>query len=258
MVETFNFESKEVYTVSIEFRTSILTSHNGKEQRNSLAQYPTKVFALKFAKNKANVEAIEAFIKTIGGRHQQFNWSPKIKHSSQTPRTYLCRLADDSIQQKINHTGYNTFSLAFETIDTNPYTGSSQLVWGQTNYSEGTWAGGDLSVFNQAYSFAYETSLKHNTIIDNLITANRAVNKAWANPKRTWNLEFKKNPDSKRILEEFFLDKKGKWRAFEFEWAANKGGDGNIYNVRFDTDKLDFIDNYLGYSSTTLPIIEVF
>ena len=82
----------------------------------------------------------------------------------------------------------------------------------------------------------------------------------------TYILAISANDDPEAELERmrsFFIARKGRFRAFNFQWKKQDengrplGGNDQWYIVRFDTDKLDFKIDQLGYKTFTVPIVQV-
>jgi hypothetical protein len=112
--------------------------------------------------------------------------------------------------------------------------------------------------FNFYYKRAYTASVKFNTIVDETFSAKEQRRDVWTNPRRKWILEFEKNKLDREALVNFFIAQKGRKKAFNWTWAVDKGGDDVTYLVRFDTDELQLDVLEMGYSTFSLPIIQVF
>lgn len=232
----FTWTPKQVYTAGIEFRTGIFEAFSGKEVRTSETKYPIRRWRLKFDKNNTELAEIRSYINSLKGRFSTFQWVWPTSHGGDG-NTYLCRLAADNMITNMQHLGYSSFELVFEAIDENAYD--------------------DLTAFTEAHNVEYEQQEQHSTVIDNTIVANQAVNIAWESARKRWNLQFEKNQVSRKWLENFFIAKKGRFKEWTFTWSSELGGDGENYQVRFDTDSIDFDISYLGFGTFTIPIIEV-
>lgn len=112
--------------------------------------------------------------------------------------------------------------------------------------------------FNFNYNKAYTASVQFNTLVDEKFTGKEQRRDSWTNPRRKWNLEFEKNQVDREALVNFFIAQKGRKNAFNWTWDADKGGDGQTYLVRFDTDELQLDILELGYSRFSITLIQVF
>jgi len=112
--------------------------------------------------------------------------------------------------------------------------------------------------FNFPYKKAYSSFVEFNTIIDEKFTGSEQRRNAWTNPRRKWNIELELNKINRESLVNFFIAQKGKFKAFNFVWQTDKGGDGETYLVRFDTDELNLNILPKGYATFSIPIIQVF
>jgi len=117
-----------------------------------------------------------------------------------------------------------------------------------------------MDIFNIKYNSAYQSSIQFKTQLTNEYTANEQRNSLWTNPLSSWTLQFEKTPEAFNNLKAFFVAQKGKGKAFYFTWEIDKGGDGQQYKVRFDTDILDFnmqVTNKNGYATFSLKLVQV-
>lgn len=110
--------------------------------------------------------------------------------------------------------------------------------------------------------YTYTASTEFKTIVDDHFSGNEQRRDEWTNPRRTWVLEFSKTPDTLRTFDKFFVRQKGKKRAFKWTWnkivdGMDTGGNDITYNVRFDTDKIDYSIMEMGYSTFKVTIIQV-
>ena len=232
----FTWKPKTIYTSAIEFRTEIFEAFSGKEARTSQTRYPIRRWRLKFAKNNSELSEIRAYINSLKGRFSTFQWQWKTAYGGDG-NTYICRLSSDNMITTMQHMGFGDFELVFEAIDENAYN--------------------DLTAFTEAHNIDYEQQEQHSTKVDDKIVANMAVNVQWEATRKRWNLQFEKNEVSRKWLENFFISKKGKYKEWTFNWSSALGGDDQDYQVRFDTDTLDFDVTYQGFGTFTIPIIEV-
>lgn len=111
--------------------------------------------------------------------------------------------------------------------------------------------------FNFEYKQAHVSSVAFNTIVDDTFTGGEQRRDLWSNPRYKWKLDFEKDKIDTQSLLAFFVAQKGKKNAFNWTWDSNKGGDGNTYLVRFDTDQLDLNILEMGYSTFSINIVQV-
>lgn len=113
------------------------------------------------------------------------------------------------------------------------------------------------------YNRAHVSGVQFKTEIDGEYTANEQRNKLWTNPRRSWVLDFEKTKDGYQELEDFFILCGGRFRAFNWKWAATDkygrpaGGNGVTYLVRFDTDEIKPTIDSLGGRFISIPIVQV-
>jgi len=113
-------------------------------------------------------------------------------------------------------------------------------------------------VFNFNYNRAYTASVEFKTIVDEATSGKEQRRDMWTKPQRRWMLECDKNKVDREELVNFFIAQKGQKKAFNWNWAADKGGDGQTYKVRFAVDKLELNILELGYSNFKIELVEVF
>jgi hypothetical protein len=109
----------------------------------------------------------------------------------------------------------------------------------------------------------YTASVEFKTEVDEKFSGNEQRYDRWSLPRRGWVLEFEKTPDITREMDAFFCRHRGKKKAFNWKWDAvvdneDFGGNDVIYKVRFDIDKLDFSMMEMGYSTFSVPIVQLF
>lgn len=234
MTLTFNIDYNNVYSASIEYETKLNEKATGNEQRYPVKVYPVRYFTLTFNKGQTDREALEAFFVSAMGKGNQFNFTWASAKGGNS-KTYLCRFDMDEFKRTIVEMGYGQdMSLTFYAIDRNTYTPPDN--------------------FDFYYKAQYDATTKFNTLIDEAITANQSVRTLWTTPLKSWELEFEKNQENREKIEAFFISKRGKFKSFQWTWAADKGGDGAEYTVRFDTDKLDLDIMEMGYGTFKIPI----
>ncbi len=112
--------------------------------------------------------------------------------------------------------------------------------------------------FNFPYKKAYSSFVEFKTLVDEKFSGREQRRNQWSNPRRKWQIELDLNKINREELVSFFIAQKGKFRSFYFKWEINKGGDGQTYLVRFDTDEINFNVLPMGYSTLSIPIIQVF
>lgn len=236
-IPVFDFEYNDVYTSKIEFSTCINEKQKGREQRYPVWTYPKRTFKLKFDKTYSQREELENFFIDIAGTDGKFHFTWAVEKGG-NDKTYTCSFNQDSFEQLIQEYGFSQSSLELITID------DSSVV-----------DGGDFDFWHSAET---SFSVAYTTIKDKIFTSHYQ-NKTYLDyPKRRWILKFQKNAETRKLIENFFISKRGKFRSFQWKWDKDKGGDNNTYNVRFDTDELNLDINDYGFSEFEIPIKEVF
>ena len=235
---TFSIDYRESYSASIEFETQVNEKQLGREQRYPKKIYPIRTFTLKFDKEPTARAALEAFFDSVEGNNLFFDWTWETSKGGNGITYTNCWFESESLKESLHHLGFlEDCELKIQTIDRNAVT--------------------PVSYFDFYYDTQYKYSKIWKTLLDKVITAANNRRKILSTPKQKWELVFQKDPTVRKQIEDFFISKRGRFKAFQWTWELDKGGDGNTYWVRFDTDKLDF-DTYLGYvDSITIPIKEV-
>lgn len=233
----FDIAYQRAYTSSIEFQTQINEKMKGREQRYPKWTYPKRTFTLKFDKNFKGRQELEEFFVSVMGQAGRFEWTWDIARGG-NGKTYQCTFDSDSFKQNIKELGYTECELKLIAID-------DVLPEQQSK----------LDFYHQAKC---ENSIEFYTIIDKVFTFQDNRKSWWDKPKKSWTLTFDKTPEVRKQLEDFFIQKRGKFRSFEWTWEKERGGDGITYNVRFDEDTLqtDILD--LGYGQLQVKLKEVF
>lgn len=236
-IPTFDIDYKSAYSTSIEFKTKINEKHLGKEQRYPVWTYPKRVFTLQFDKSFNGRKALEDFFIKVSGSTGKFNfkWSSE---KGGNDKTYTCTFDNESFRQNLQDFGFSTCELKLITVD------DTTIV---NNLKFDFW-----------HSAQSRYSIEFRTIADAVFTSRNSKKTYWELPKRKWTLNFQKTPEVRKKLEQFFIAKRGKFRAFKWTWAVDRGGDGKTYNVRFDTDELNLDIFDCGYADFSLDLIEVF
>ena len=111
--------------------------------------------------------------------------------------------------------------------------------------------------FNFPYKQAHISSVEFNTIVDETFTGKEQRRDVWTNPRKSWVLDFEKNKVDRDLLITFFTNQKGRKNAFNWVWDSSKGGDGQTYLVRFDSDMLDFSVLEMGYATFSIKLVQV-
>lgn len=233
----FDIAYQRAYTSSIEFQTQINEKQKGREQRYPKWTYPKRTFTLKFDKNFNGREELENFFIEVMGNAQKFEWTWDIERGG-NGQTYLCTFESDSFKQNIKDLGYTECELKLIAIDSNlPQ---------------------NVPVLDFYHKAECENSIDFYTIIDKVFTYQNNRKAWWDKPKKTWTLTFDKTPEARKQIEDFFIQKHGKFKSFEWTWEKSRGGDGKTYTVRFDDDTLqtDIFD--LGYGELQIKLKEVF
>lgn len=233
----FDIPYKEAYVSLIEFKTQINEMMKGFEQRYPVWTYPKRVFTLKFDKNKKGRKLIEDFfVKVMGQAGKfQFVWE---KDKGGNGNTYICSFDSDTLKQSLKDFGYSEFELSLVCIDNHPIQEVQELDF--------------------CYKADCEISTSFYTLIDKVFTARNERKSYWDAPKKSWTLSFEKNAETRKKLEDFFISKRGRFRAFEWVWKEEFGGDGKTYTVRFDNDSLESQIDIFGYGKLQMTLKEVF
>jgi len=113
-----------------------------------------------------------------------------------------------------------------------------------------------MDTFSFYYKRAHKASIKFNTSIQDQYSAHEKRIAQWTGSQSSWVLDFDKTPEAFTAVGAFFNAQKGKYKAFYWTWDATKGGDGNTYIVRFDTDQLDFNVDNSGFKTFSIPIVQ--
>ena len=233
----FNIAYQRAYTSTIEFQTQINEKQKGREQRYPKWTYPKRTFTLKFDKNFTGRAELESFFIEVMGQAGKFQWTWE-ESKGGNGKTYTCTFDSDSFKQNIKDLGYTECELKLVTID-------DELP---DNIEK-------LDFYHKAEC---ENSIEFYTLVDRIFTFQNNRKSWWDKPKKTWTLTFDKTPEVRKQIERFFIQKRGKFRAFEWTWEKERGGDGKTYNVRFDDDILQSDIQELGYGNIQIKLKEVF
>ena len=233
----FNIAYQRAYTSAIEFQTQINEKQKGREQRYPRWTYPKRTFTLKFDKNFDGRQELENFFIEVMGQANKFEWTWE-ESKGGNGKTYICTFDSDSFKQNIKDLGYTECELKLVAID-------NELPE-QTE---------KLDFYHQAEC---DNTLDFYTIIDRAFTFQNNRKSWWDKPKKSWTLTFDKTPESRKKIENFFIQKRGKFKAFEWTWEKERGGDGKTYTVRFDDDILQSDIEELGYGQIQVKLKEVF
>lgn len=234
---TFSIPYKDVYTSEISFNTQINEMQQGQEQRYPVWTYPKRTFTLKFDKSFTGRQELEDFYIDIMSNHNgrfYFEWEESKGGNGQT---YLCWIDSDSFQQNIKDYGFTEAQLKFVCIDTNTVT--------------------PVDSFNFYHKAEADYNIAFNVIRDKIVTANYKLRNLWQAPRRSWTLSFDKTAEIRKQIEDFFISKRGKFKAFQWQWKKEYGGDNGIYNVRFDDDTLQMDVEEYGFSDFKVKLKEV-
>lgn len=233
----FNIDYQRAYTSTIEFQTQINEKMKGREQRYPKWTYPKRTFTLKFDKNFAGRQELENFFIEVMGQAGKFQWIWE-KSKGGNDKVYTCTFDSDSFKQNIKDLGYTDCELKLVAIDDYTY----ELVE-------------NLDFYHKAEC---ENSIDFYTIVDKVFTFQNNRKAWWDTPKKSWTLTFDKTPDVRKQIESFFIQKHGKFKAFDWTWQKERGGDGKTYRVRFDDDILQSDIEDLGYGNIQVKLKEVF
>lgn len=233
----FDIDYQRAYTSSIEFKTQINEKMKGREQRYPIWTYPKRTFTLKFDKNFTGRQELENFFISVMGQSGSFKWTWDSAKGG-NDKTYTCTFDSDSFKQNIKDLGYTDCELKLVAID--------EVYPTQT---------ASLNFYHKAEC---EHSIDFYTVVDKIFTFQNNRKAWWDAPKKSWTLTFDKTPEVRKQLENFFIQKRGKFRSFSWTWDSDKGGDGRTYNVRFDDDTLQTDIQDLGYGELQVKLKEVF
>lgn len=233
----FDIAYQRAYTSTIEFQTQINEKQKGREQRYPKWTYPKRTFTLKFDKNFSGRQKLEEFFIKVAGQAGKFLWTWD-ESKGGNGKTYTCTFDSDSFSQNIKDLGYTECELKLVAID--------NVLPEQIN---------KLDFYHNAEC---ENSIDFYTIIDKVFTFQNNKKSWWDKPKKSWTLTFEKNPKTRKQIEDFFIQKRGKFKAFEWTWDKERGGDGKTYTVRFDDDVLQSDIQELGYGLMQVKLKEVF
>ncbi len=233
----FDMPYKEAYTAKIEFDTQINEKQKGHEQRYPKWTYPKRTFTLKFDKDFSDRQKLEDFYINVMMMGGKFLWTWE-ESKGGNGKQYLCSFESDSFKQNIKDFGFTDCELSFICIDNNPIE-----------------AVDDFYFYHKAEC---ETSIDFYRIMDKVFTASNTSKVYWDSPKKKWTLRLEKDPETRKQIEKFFIAKRGRFRSFNWTWLKSRGGDGNTYHVRFDTDSLQLDVDALGYATFDIQLVEVF
>lgn len=233
----FDISYKRAYTSTIEFQTQINEKQKGREQRYPKWTYPKRTFTLKFDKNFTDRQELENFFIDVMGKAGKFEWVWDEARGG-NGKTYTCTFDDDSFKQNIKDLGYTDCELKLVAID--------DFVYDEVPF---------LDFYHKAEC---ENSIEFYTIVDKIFTFQDNRKAWWDSPKKSWTLTFEKTPEIRKQIEHFFIQKHGKFKAFDWTWEKDRGGDGKTYRVRFDDDTLQTDIEDLGYGNIQVKLQEVF
>nr|DAF65589.1 MAG TPA: minor tail protein [Caudoviricetes sp.] len=234
---TFNIDYQRAYTSTIEFQTQINEKQQGREQRYPKWTYPKRTFTLKFDKNFAGRQELENFFIEVMGQAGKFYWVWDEARGG-NGKTYTCNFDSDSFKQNIKDLGYTECELKLVAIDeTLPAQNAKLDFW---------------------HKAECENSIEFYTVIDKVFTFQNNRKAWWSKPKKSWTLTFDKSSETRKKIENFFIQKRGKFRSFQWTWDKERGGDGQTYTVRFDDDTLQSDIQELGYGNIQIKLKEVF
>ena len=237
MYPTFDINYNSAYSTKIEFNTTINEKMKGREQRYPVWTYPKRIFTLSFNKSPQTRKQLEEFFVTVMGAAGKFYFKWE-KEKGGNDETYLCNFDADTLEQTIYDYGFSETKLNLECIDENPVSEA-----------------GELNFYHKAEA-TFITEFY--TVIDRVFTAQNERKSYWDTPKKSWTLKFEKNDKNRKLLENFFIAKRGRFRSFDWVWEKERGGDGKTYHVRFDEDTLNTEIYDYGFGEISIRIKEVF
>lgn len=237
MYPTFDISYNSVYSSKIEFNTQINEKMKGREQRYPVWTFPKRTFTLSFNKSKKGREELEKFFEEVMGAAGKFYFKWETEKGG-NDEVYLCNFDEDVLEQGLFDYGFSESKLKLVCIDSLPVASVSNLDF----YHKA-----ECSFVTEFY-----------TLMDKVFTARNERKSYWELPKRSWTLTFEKNAKNRKLLEEFFIAKRGRFRSFDWVWEKDKGGDGKTYHVRFDEDVLNSDISDYGFGEIQIKIKEVF
>lgn len=234
----FDINYQEAYTSAIEFNTQINEKMKGREQRYPIWTYPKRTFTLKFDKSFKERQKLEEFFISVQGQAGKFlfKWE---REKGGNNKQYLCTFNSDSFKQNIKDFGFSECELELVCID------DSTVVQPV----------GELDFYHKSEC---DFVTEFYTLVDKVFTSRNERKSYWDTPKRSWTLTFQKNSRARRKIEEFFIAKRGRFRAFQWTWKKELGGDGKTYTVRFDEDTLKTEIDTFGFGEIKVKLKEVF
>lgn len=233
----FDLPYQEAYTSTIEFNTQINEKMKGREQRYPVWTYPKRTFTLKFDKSFSKRKLLETFFVQVLGQSGKF-WFKWAKEKGGNDKNYLCNFETDTFKQNITDFGFSESELKLVCIDNS----SIEDV-------------GDFDFYHKAKS---EFAIEFYTLADKIFTAQNEKMSCWDSPKKSWVLTFEKNDKNRKLLENFFVAKRGRFHSFNWTWTKQSGGDGKTYTVRFDSDVLNSDIDTFGFGQLQIRLKEVF
>lgn len=236
-IPVFNIPYQDCYSSEIEFKTQINEKHTGREQRYPVWTYPKRTFSLKFDKNFSGRKQLEDFYIKVSGASGNFNFVWE-KSKGGNGKTYLCSFDDEVFKQNIYDFGFSECELKLITVE------NSEIE--------------EVTDFDFWHSAQCNYSIEYKTILDSIFSAQNNKKTYWDSPKRKWTLTFEKNSVTRKKLEDFFIAKRGRFRTFDWTWDKERGGDGNTYSVRFDSDILNSEVFEYGFGKISVDLKEVF
>ena len=233
----FDLPYNEAYSTTIEFYTEIKEKTKGHEQRYPVWTYPKRTFSLKLEKNLVSRKKLEEFFISVLGQAEKFLFTWE-KSKGGNGKTYLCTFDSDTLKQNLSDFGYSKSEISFSCIDDSTFEQVAELDF--------------------YHNVEYTTEMTFHTIVDKILTFRNERKAYWDAPKKSWKLKFEKNPQTRELLENFFIAKRGKFRSFKWTWKEESGGDGKTYTVRFKNDSLDVSVMEFGYGEIEVELQEVF
>lgn len=234
----FNINYQEAYGSLIKFETQINSKELGREQRYPKMIYPVRNFSLKFDKDPTARAQLETFFESVYGAYGYFDWTWETSKGGNNVTYTNCRFDMDELEQTIKELGFTETELKITVIDRNAVT--------------------PVESFDFYHSAECDFKTKFRTMLDKVRTASDGRRKMWSSPKKRWELTFEKTPEVRKQIEDFFISKRGKFKCFQWTWDSERGGDGQTYWVRFDTDELNTDITALGFGKFKISLQEVF
>lgn len=113
-----------------------------------------------------------------------------------------------------------------------------------------------LAKFTWPAKRVFEQSITQKTLITRF-KSGKENRRSKGPPRRRWFLGFQKERNNFEQIEQFFLDRKGEFESFEWDFKDDKGDLVETVKVRLDGDTMKWSNNYFAEFDFGLVFIEV-